>query len=243
MSDRLDGGVTQMSGQGGGAAPAGGRGGGPRVLRWLAVLAVAVAAVIAAVLVFSAVHLLPQLRNPFAEFDHRPQRAGPAPVDHLAEPVRGRQRVVPGGGGPVPEDEVPAPLHRGHRHAVRRPGHRHRLRRLLAPGRQGPPGVAGPDRGDGPAARAPARARHAQRPPVLCLRAAAGAPEPDRQLLLQQPEQPAAGLHPGPAEDPGRSQPQPAAGPGADEHPQHAHRHAARAGVQAGHGDFRRFGD
>jgi len=37
------------------------------VLRWLAVLAVAVAAVIAAVLVFSAVHLLPQLRNPFAE--------------------------------------------------------------------------------------------------------------------------------------------------------------------------------
>ena len=67
MSERLDGGVTQMGGQGGGAAPAGGRGGGPRVLRWLAVLAVAVAAVIAAVLVFSAVHLLPQLRNPFAE--------------------------------------------------------------------------------------------------------------------------------------------------------------------------------
>ena len=35
MSERLDGGVTQMGGQGGGAAPAGGRGGGPRVLRWL----------------------------------------------------------------------------------------------------------------------------------------------------------------------------------------------------------------
>ncbi len=67
MSDRLDGGVTQMSGQGGGAAQAGGRGGGPRLLRWVAVLAVAGAAVIAAVLVFSAVHLLPQLRNPFTE--------------------------------------------------------------------------------------------------------------------------------------------------------------------------------
>jgi hypothetical protein len=34
---------------------------------WLAVLAAAVAAVAAAVLVLSAVHLLPQLRNPFAE--------------------------------------------------------------------------------------------------------------------------------------------------------------------------------
>jgi hypothetical protein len=67
MSERLDGGVTQMGGQGGGAAPPGGRGGGPRVMRWLAVLAVALAAVIAAVLMFSAVHLLPQLRNPFAE--------------------------------------------------------------------------------------------------------------------------------------------------------------------------------
>src|SRR5216110_1444636 len=67
MSDRLDGGVTQMSGQGGGVPGPGGRRGGPRLLRWLAVLAVAVAAVIAAVLVFSAVHLLPQLRNPFAE--------------------------------------------------------------------------------------------------------------------------------------------------------------------------------
>ncbi len=77
MSERLDGGVTQMGGQGGGAAPAGGRGGGPRVLRWLAVLAVAVAAVIAAVLVFSAVHLLPQLRNPFAE--STTVRSEPAP--------------------------------------------------------------------------------------------------------------------------------------------------------------------
>src|SRR5262252_10329972 len=67
MSDRLDGGVTQVSGQGGGTAGAGGRGGGPRLLRWVAVLAVAVAAVIAGVLVFSAVHLLPQLRNPFAQ--------------------------------------------------------------------------------------------------------------------------------------------------------------------------------
>jgi hypothetical protein len=67
MSERLDGGVTQVDGQGGGAAPAGGPRRGPRVLRWVAVLAVAVAAVIAAVLVFSAVHLLPQLRNPFAE--------------------------------------------------------------------------------------------------------------------------------------------------------------------------------
>ena len=52
MSDRLDEGVTQVSGQGGGAAPAGGPRRGPRVLRWVAVLAVAVAAVAAAVLVF-----------------------------------------------------------------------------------------------------------------------------------------------------------------------------------------------
>jgi Protein of unknown function (DUF4230) len=67
MSERLDGGVTQMGGQGGGAAPAGGRRGGPRLLRWLAALALAVAVVIVAVLVTSAAHLLPQLRNPFAE--------------------------------------------------------------------------------------------------------------------------------------------------------------------------------
>ena len=40
---------------------------------------------------------------------------------------------------------------------------------------------------------------------------------PDRQLLLRQPEQPAAGLHPGPAEDPGRRPAEPAADRGAEE--------------------------
>jgi len=67
MSERLDGGVAQTSGQAGGVPGPGGQRGGPRLLRWLAALALAVAVVIAAVLVSSAVHLLPQLRNPFAE--------------------------------------------------------------------------------------------------------------------------------------------------------------------------------
>jgi hypothetical protein len=67
MSERPDGGVAQTSAQARGVPGPGGQRGGPRLLRWLAVLALAAAVAIAAVLVSSAVHLLPQLRNPFAE--------------------------------------------------------------------------------------------------------------------------------------------------------------------------------
>ena len=50
-------------------------------------LATAIAAVLAALLVLSAVHLLPQLRNPFAETTTIRSRPGAAQVDHRAEPL------------------------------------------------------------------------------------------------------------------------------------------------------------
>ncbi len=62
-----------------------------------AAVIVAIVAVIVLLVVLSAVRLLPQLRNPFAETTTVRSQPAAAQVDHLAEPVRGSQRHLPGG--------------------------------------------------------------------------------------------------------------------------------------------------
>ena len=173
--------------------------------------------------------------------DHvRAQRSGAAQVDHGPEPVRGGQRIIPGGGQPDPEGEPAARVPRRQPDPVRRPGQRDRLRQLRAAQGLGHPGVGQPDGGYHPAAPAAAGAGRAQRQAVVRLRPAAGPAQPDRQLLLRQPGQPAAGLRAGPAEDPDRGAAEPAAGRGAAQHDQHADRDDALAGLPAGHRDLRR---
>src|ERR1700730_10267479 len=89
--------------------------------------------------------------------DHpRPQPARAAQIDIGAEPLRGGQRLIPGGGGPEPEGSVPAILRGGHPDAVHRAGHRDRFCRFLAAEEQGDPGVAGSHGGDDHAAASPA---------------------------------------------------------------------------------------
>ncbi len=178
--------------------------------------------------------------EPVRRHHHGDQPARPAQVDHRAEPLRGGQRLVRGRGGPhqarKPDPVVPG----GQRDAVHRAGHRHRLHRFLAAEGKRHHGQRGPDRGDGRAPQGAARAGRAERVAVVRVRRTAGALQPHRQLLLRQPEQPAAGLRPGGAEDPDRRPAEPAARAGAEEHRGDAHRHAHIPRVQAGHGHLRR---
>ena len=58
----------------------------PRMPRVGGIVA-AIVAVIVLIVVLSAVHLLPQLRNPFAADHHRPQPAGHPEVDHQPQPL------------------------------------------------------------------------------------------------------------------------------------------------------------